>query len=62
MDDTRSAIVASRRMDEHTEAIMTLEEEIKELQAEIAEMQEEVKDEKGVRHRKSHRYFLNIRF
>merc|ERR1719238_1152174 len=44
MDDTRSAIVAARRMDEMTEAIMTLEEEIKELQAEIAEKQEEVKN------------------
>jgi hypothetical protein len=43
MDDTRSAAKASRTMDEHTEAIMTLEAEIKELEAEIAQKQEEVK-------------------
>jgi hypothetical protein len=43
MDDTRAAAVASRTMDEHTEAIMTLEAEIKELEAEIVEKQEEAK-------------------
>ena len=43
MDDTRSAAVASRTMDEKTELIMSLEEEIKELDAEIADKQAEVK-------------------
>jgi len=43
MEDTRSAAVASRTMDEHTEAINTLKAEIAEIDVEVAEKTEEVK-------------------
>lgn len=43
MEDTRTAAVASRTMDEHTEAINTLKAEIEEIDAEVAEKTEEVK-------------------